>query len=252
MSDVDIANAVRKYAPTELHRMDFIYAGVCQYSQTWHTLEWVDGRAIAWDPPYDLKFELARVRMWERSESQGCWISVQVRIDGSSVSIDRNWNRRIYFGDHAGAPFAPPASGEVDPTDEMWRNEFVLRKRSPENIPDWLPPRTEPVVVMDYERPLSGAAAQFANDPATAVWIPRVQALVQDGAEGWIGMREGLRDEAGGLDEFRASGIVDATFDLLEEQVWDAEGDEAEAGKRVLDNIGPIVMSILEAQYIGH
>jgi len=143
-------------------------------------------------------------------------------------------------------------SGEIDPTDEMWRSEFAIWKRSPEHIPDWLPPRTEPVVVMDYERPLTGAAAQFANDPATAVWIPRVQALVQGGAEGWIGMREGLRDEAGGLDEFKASGIVDTTFDLLEEQVWDAEGAEAEAGKRVLDNIGPIVMSILEAQYIGH
>lgn len=207
---------------------------------------------MEWVIPQNLQSALIRKSAQEYEPGIGCWLSMSIQVDGSAVSIDRNWNRRIYFGDHAGAPFAPPASGEVDPTDEMWRNEFVLRKRSPEHIPDWLPPRTEPVVVMDYERPLSGAAAQFANDPATAVWIPRVQALVQDGAEGWIGMREGLRDEAGGLDEFRASGIVDTTFDLLEEQVWDAEGDEAEAGKRVLDNIGPIVMSILEAQYIGH
>ena len=252
MSDESIERAVRVYAPNEFGRLDIVVASACGNTQVWSNIEGADGSRVTWDVPYEFMSEIARISFSEYVPNRGRWLSTRIEIDGPRSIIERNWDKRIYFGDHQGAPYEPPAGGDIDPTDDMWRTEFAKWNRSPENIPDWLPPRTEPVVVMDYERPLTGVAAQFANDPATAVWIPRVQALVQDGAEGWIGMREGLREESGELNAIKVSGIAEVTFDRLEEQIWDAQGAEEEAGRRVLDNIYDIVPSILEAQYIGH
>lgn len=251
MSDKHIMNVIHKFAPHGYRRLTLTYALTWKRSQIWARVQGGGGTLIPWEPPYELKVELANAWYRERIPRRGGWISITVSIQKEELLVERNWNERIYFGDHPGAPFEPPASGEVDPTDEMWRYEFGIW-RSAEYIPDWLPPRAEPLRMMDYALPLTGMASDFASDPETASWFELAREILRWNVEPVAGTRHGLRDESGQIDRVASSYYASVVFDLMEQDVADAIGSDADAGKRVLDAIYDLVYSMLESQYVGH
>lgn len=250
--DDRLEKVVRQHAPEGFARLDAVIASACGRSQAWTRVEDAGGQPIPWDPPFEVVRTVSKTSADEYETDRGRWISVRIRLAGAEARIERDWDSRIYFGDHPGAPFDPPAAGEPDPTDEQWRHEFQKKwRRDDEHIPSWLPARAEPLNLIDDDRPLTGLAAALANDESTAPWISRVREALREHVESMAGMRDGLRDGAGNINRNLVTGIADVTIDQLEADLDSADGDDAKAGKRVIEQMDEVVTSILEAQYTG-
>lgn len=116
----------------------------------------------------DSIFGRAQVRSGERGKRS--WISVTASATpDAGITVTENWDARVYWGQHPGAPWEPQADGAVRPTDDEYRSEFTTgHPRPPEYWPSWLPSIEHEQAPADR---LRDALGRRRSDLPAAAWL---------------------------------------------------------------------------------
>lgn len=104
----------------------------------------IDGQPRTVSQPKDVHDALRELREGMAEPGRGTWISVSMSLTPQGVlETNYNWDRRFYWGDQEGFPWAPDTrDGAVDsPSDDQFLAELERFPREPMMIPAWYPRR---------------------------------------------------------------------------------------------------------------
>lgn len=104
----------------------------------------LDGQPRTVSQPKDVHDALREIREGMAEPGRGTWISVSMTLTPQGVlETNYNWDRRFYWGDQEGFPWAPDTRpGAVDsPSDDQFLAELERFPREPMLIPAWYPRR---------------------------------------------------------------------------------------------------------------
>lgn len=115
--------------PVEFQRARVFWSGVAGRVEFWVEVD----SGCGWqrielpsNVSWFVKSELSRMRAREGTDEKGLWISLLVELaPEQSPVFHENFETRIYWGSHDGAPFAPPTDGEIVPDDAMYQHFFA-------------------------------------------------------------------------------------------------------------------------------
>ncbi|MDO4241127.1 MAG: hypothetical protein Q4C71_01155 [Microbacteriaceae bacterium] len=97
------------------------------------------GRPHSVTLPPDVHQALGELRKEMADPRRGAWLSVFAKLtpDGA-LDADYNWEHRVFWGEHPGAPWQPPAPGVAPvPSDADFAQDFAEFPRTAEFTPDW-------------------------------------------------------------------------------------------------------------------
>lgn len=102
----------------------------------------LDGLPHTVSLPPDVHHAFRELREGMSSPERGAWISARAVLTPQGVlEVDYNWDRRYYYGNHAGFPWAPsedPADGTM-PSDDFFIEDLKRYPRAPMYLPAWYP-----------------------------------------------------------------------------------------------------------------
>ena len=208
-----------------------------------------DGHEHSLSQPHAVYAALDELRAEMSDPERGAWISAELKLtDALVLETTFNWDRRFYWGTHAGNPWMPSDDAEepTRPSDDDFLDELERFPRSPLFLPAWYPRHR----VVEGET-LDDAAFETREadvlEPARTarVALPDEVKPLQD-AWGWPGMFETINDGVLGNLEQRSDDEVAAILGAegVEEQheaLLDLVDDAVDSALLVLDRSPALV-----------
>ncbi|GGA70315.1 hypothetical protein GCM10011490_21200 [Pseudoclavibacter endophyticus] len=229
-------------------------AGKAVYTET--TAIDREGKAHPLSQPPAVHEALHELRDAMSDPQRGAWISSEFKLtDDGVLEASFNWDRRFYWGVHAGSPWAPdpdPDTPDV-PDDNAFVDELERYPREHLFLPAWYPRHR----VVDGER-LDDAALdprradpdhhdRFETPRNAAVSLPDEVKPLQD-AWGWPGVFASINDAVlGNMDRREgreADALLGETGDHERDAALDALIDDAVASTMLVLDRSPALASV--------